>query len=374
MEKRTKILFIMTALNGGGAENVLTTLLRNLDYTKYDVELLLTFLDGVYLDKLPKEVKLKSIYGTHKLLRRVLMYLYRHFGWLTMIYYLVRRQCEHYDTIVSFMEGEPLLYHSMLLGNASKNVTWVHIDLVYNHWSKKYFYNDAENNIYNQMDMIVHVSHMVKERFNQVITINNDIAQIVLYNIIESDYIRNLSLLEAPISKSKLTICASGRLESQKAFHRLINVSLILKNKDYDFDVWIVGEGTLREKLQEQINNNGLQDIVHLLGFHKNPYPIIKQADIYVSTSITEGLPIVICEALVLGLPIVATRVTGTTELLDDEYGVLVEECENSIAEAISHLIEDTDLRTKYQKKSLERADIFELSKSLKQIYNCIGE
>ncbi len=372
MNRRKKILFIMTALNGGGAENVLSTLLCNIDYTLYEVELLLTFSKGVYLKRIPENVVVKTIYHNNIWLRKLLMFLYRRFGWKYGIKLLLNQNCaEWYDTIISFMEGEPLLYHSMLCKKSLNNVTWVHIDLSKNYWSKKYFYKNEEYDCYNMMNHIAFVSKQAKVAFSTLFKINSAIKQSVVYNIVDSNLILSKAEENPRIVKRKFTICASGRLEKQKAFHRLVEIAQRLKDKGYDFDVWILGMGSLYSELDQQIRNNDLLDVVHLLGFCDNPYPIMKQADLFISTSITEGFPIVICEALIIGLPILATKVTGTTEILEEgKHGVLSTENIEELTNKTEILLMNRSELVKYAHLSVLRANqLFDLQRQLKDYY-----
>ena len=132
--------------------------------------------------------------------------------------------------------------------------------------------------------------------------------------------------------KRKFTIVAVGRLVEAKRFDRLINVCGMLKQNHYDVDTWIIGEGHLRNELEDQIKELHLQDNVFLLGFKNPPYAYMREADLFVSTSDVEGYPLVVCEAMTLGLPIVATKITGPMELLENNrYGLLVEKKEEDI-------------------------------------------
>ena len=117
----------------------------------------------------------------------------------------------------------------------------------------------------------------------------------------------------------------------------------------------------------------GLQNDVAFLGFEENPYPYLKQSDIFVSTSLSEGLSYVICEALVLGIPVVATKTSGGMELLEDgKYGILAEHDDASIYGAIKQLVDSDVLYKEYQAKSLSRAKIFNIEDTMAQFYDII--
>ena len=108
------------------------------------------------------------------------------------------------------------------------------------------------------MHEIVFVSKDAQLQFNHCFpTIN--VQQRVIYNLIDTELIRKEAEREKP-KKRKFTIVAVGRLVEAKRFDRLINVCGMLKQNHYDVDTWIIGEGHLRNELEEQIKELHLQD------------------------------------------------------------------------------------------------------------------
>lgn len=366
----------MTALNGGGAEKVLVTLLQNFDYTRFEVELLLTQTNGIHQSKIPQSVTVKTIY-TFKFLRRLLLYIYRKIGNVFLIKQRLHRlSSEYYDTIVSFMEGEALLHHALIVNKSSNNVTWVHTNLKMHHWTKWLFYQSDEEKFYNMMQQIVFVSHNAKDEFGKLYSISPQIYQSVVNNIVDTQMILDLSQEQTEIKKRKFTICTLARLSPPKALDRLILATKLLKCKGYNIDVWILGSGRLYDTLKNMILENDLEDVVHLLGFFSNPYSIVKQADLFVCTSNVEGFPIAISEALILGLPVVSTNIKGVNELLcNGEYGLLTEENADDIANKLEFLITNENMRTEYAKKSIVRAEqLFQIQNQLDNYYSILNK
>lgn len=372
MNNKTKILFIMESLNEGGAEKVLIDILKNFDYNVYNVTLLLKSNQGVYLSQVPQQVKLLILCKNQFFLRlyKLLMLLYLKIGINFLVSsYIKQRVKDCHDVTVSFMEGFPLLAHNALIKKTSLNISWVHTDFNRNHWTKSKFNKRDENKVYNKMDKIIFVSNSAKEELNKVFNITKP-EQRVLYNIIDICNIQSFSSKIIP-EKSKFTLCAVGRLSPVKAFDRLLNVAFKLKQANYDVDIWILGSGYLLDQLQKQAKQLGVDSMVHFFGSVNPPYAYMRQADIFVCTSITEGFPLVVCEALCLGLPIVSTKTTGPIELLDEnKYGILTEHSEESICDAIVYLIQDEQVRKKYANASLERSKMFNVDNTMNEIYS----
>lgn len=197
-------------------------------------------------------------------------------------------------------------------------------------------------------------------------------AKTCLYNIVDADNIRKLAK-EKVVMHDQFTITSIGSLYKVKGYDRLIRVAKLFKDKGYALRFQILGQGEEYESLLQMRDELGLQNDVAFLGFEENPYPYLKQSDIFVSTSLSEGLPYVICEALVLGIPVVATKTSGGMELLEDgKYGILAEHDDASIYGAIKQLVDSDVLYKEYQAKSLSRAKIFNIEDTMAQFYDII--
>lgn len=376
---KKKILFIMPSLPGGGAEKVLIDILKNFDYRSYAVTLLLEFREGVYLNDVPEEVRVLSLHGQntiwferlHRVLRAVRGYAIFH----AVVYrrMLLRRlKGERFDTIVSFMEGAALKFHSYITGKARRNLSWVHIDLKQKHWSLGFF-QDArdEQNAYRKMDKIVFVSEDAKKNFMEICPMRSEQC-VVVYNLIDKRAIQFESMA-FNVKKRTFTICMVGRLNRQKRYDRALGVARKLKEDGKDFELWILGDGALARELNGIASKYGVDDCVRFLGFQKNPYPYMKAADLYINTSEAEGFSLVTCEAFCLGLPVVATMTAGPTELLDNsKYGLLTDESEAAIYNAVKLLMENGDLRRHYHEKAQQRAAMFDVPATMEQIYKIL--
>ena len=374
------VLFLMPSLPGAGAEKVLIEILRHIDYTQYNVSLFLEYREGVYLQDVPDKVSIIALHGPNNLWFQRLHRRLVERGWYAPFHELVYRRMflsllrgKRYDTIISFMEGSAVKFHSYIFDKGKRNISWVHIDFQQKHWSLDFF-RDAEDErqCYEKMDKIIFVSNDAKTGFDSLYHLSAE-KYAVHYNIIDADRIRRLSQMCTAEQKNRFTICMLGRLNTQKRHDRAISVAKTLKELGYDFELWIIGDGELRGKIEKQINEAGLQDVVKLKGFINPPYSMLAQADIFLNTSEAEGFSLVVAEAFCLGIPVVSTNVSGPRELLgDSEYGILTSQEEKDIASAVRTMMDKPLLRKHYSVMSITRSQMFNVDASMSAFYKLL--
>lgn len=362
-----KILFIMYNLAGGGAEKVLIDLLDNIDYTRYEVDLLLIRKEGVYLNSINNNVKVKSIIPCNKnknsLHLRLMSLMYAYFPKILVSYVIGKK----YDVEIAFLEGETSKIATYSKNNHSKKISWVHTDL------EKYITmsREEEEKIYDLTDTIVCVSNKCKDSFNNIYPQYKDKTK-VLYNLIDTNNIINKSKEEFKYNKKY--ILAIGRLVKEKRFDRLIKSYKLLSDEGFSEELIILGEGELRADLEKLVDKLNLKDKVHLYGFKKNPYSYIKNCSLFVTSSDVEGLPLVVAEAIVIGKAIVSTNCVGSAELIDyGKYGILTSKNDEiSLKEGIKKILESDENKRFYEQKSLERSKIFNKAKFMDEFYKLV--
>lgn len=170
------------------------------------------------------------------------------------------------------------------------------------------------------------------------------------------------------IEDRSLPLCVSvGRLEKQKGFENLIEAFSIL-NKRMKARLLIIGDGKLRKSLTEKIQKLGIEDTVSLLGAEQNPYPFVAASDLYVQSSVHEGLSSAPIEALALGKPVVSTNYPfGANEIIEDGRNGLLVPVGNAeaMAEAAERILRDGNLRKYMSEKAKEKAENFNLEKMI---------
>jgi glycosyltransferase involved in cell wall biosynthesis len=164
-----------------------------------------------------------------------------------------------------------------------------------------------------------------------------------------------------------------GRLVTSKGFHLAIKSCKILLDKDYPIKWYLVGEGSERKNLQKLINENHLENHFFLIGADSNPYPYMKNATIYVQTSLFEGLGLTVVEANYLNKPIVSTNFPTVHGILKaGKTGLIAKMNAKSIANQIEILINDVPLREKFIKNS-SMEENNDKEETLKKINNLLN-
>jgi len=163
-------------------------------------------------------------------------------------------------------------------------------------------------------------------------------------------------------------IISVGRLNVQKDFKTLIYAYNYAINKGLDIDLVIVGEGEEEARLRELIKNLNLEKRIHLLGYKKNPYPYIRNAKLFVLSSIWEGFGYVLLEAMALGVPVISTDCkSGPAEILTyGEYGKLVSVGNfEELGEAIYSTYYNKERLKELSLKSVERSKFFSIDRMI---------
>ncbi len=201
-------------------------------------------------------------------------------------------------------------------------------------------------------------------RMDHVIAVSGDLSQLLanlgipprrsslVENGVDTDqYRRRRSVSEAKerigLALGRFTIGTVGRLSAEKGFDLLIRAADQLLRSGLPLDLLIVGEGDERPRLEALIAQLGRKDHFHLLGYRPDPVEVLEALDLFALSSLREGLPNALLEAMALEVPVVATRIAGIPRLIrDGENGLLVEPGdEKSLAAALSRLLEDAALR-----------------------------
>lgn len=372
-----KLLFITESLAGGGAEKVLSVILKNIDKSKFHITLCSIVNTGIYIDELSGIVDYKFVVDDNSRQKNIFKRILNSIKYkliydilpVSWVYFLFIPK--NNDTEVAFCEGFATKLLSKSLNKRAKKIAWVHTDLVNNPWPVDigvYRNSEEEYRAYNSYDRIVCVSETVKRTFCEKYGLADKLS--VIYNPVDKEEIIVKSKeTEISYPYNGFRIITVGRLVKQKGFDRLIRITKRLKDNGFNITLDILGDGPLRHQLKMLINEYGLGSSVNILGFHSNPYPIIACHDLFVCSSYAEGFSLVMAEAMILGLPVISTYCAGPNELLDDgKYGLLVENDDAALFSGIAEVISHQELLAELRMKAGKRSSFFNLSHTIKQI------
>lgn len=159
------------------------------------------------------------------------------------------------------------------------------------------------------------------------------------------------------VDRRPVRLCAIGRFVWQKDYPTLIDAAAILRDRGLDFRLSIAGDGLLREEIRRRIQALRLERQIELCGIQTDVDAWLRQQDILVLSSVEEGQPMVILEAMARGLPIVATKVGGIPDTVRHEQEALLTDAQNpdALATTIGRMVEDVELRVQLGRRARER-------------------
>ncbi len=198
-------------------------------------------------------------------------------------------------------------------------------------------------------DGIITNSQSLKQIYDSFGWWGNDFVRVIYNGVQRPTEITNYDFNKVADVNGYKIILAAGRLNEQKGFEYLVEAARKAKQVGKNWKFFIAGEGKERERLQSMISEYQLDSFVYLIGFQENIFSLFSMTDVFVLPSLYEGMPNVLLEAMLAGLPVVATPVNGTAELINDyENGLLVPVKDGeAIYNKIDELLSDSQLSRK---------------------------
>lgn len=405
-----RVLFVIDSLSGGGAERVATHIINNLDRDRFEVSLCLT-LSNTRVYPVAEDVRVYVLPGAYspKFLRaasaRLAAFLFAliqcvlgkgfsrpyHHARTVLDEFLssvggLRRVVaeERPDVVISFLRNSNVI---VLLARA---LARLRVPVCCS--DRINLSEDLRTVSYpgaNRVLLRLLYGHMLSGRGDRYLAVTRDAGEdiaahfgvslekiITVYNGIDTAQVVDRSNeplgddLERAFSSDGLKVIAMGRLAKQKGHVYLLR-AFHLVQQEFPCRLYILGEGEEKENLESLAQGLGVSDSVHFLGWHANPFAILRRCDFFVLSSLWEGFPNVILEAMALGLPVVATDCpSGPAEVLDGgEYGILVPPGDEvALSNALRAMMADKDLCSRFSQKSRERASHFSLTKMLHNV------
>ncbi|MEH6891946.1 glycosyltransferase [Bacillus sp. JJ864] len=368
------ILIASFDMEVGGVERSLISMLENFDYKNYAVDLMLYRHQGDFMDLITSKVNLldeisqyttfrKSIGETFKDkqysigLARVLSkvkaefigrtkritepgYYQMQLMWKYALPFLPKVDKE-YDVAISFLWPHYFIADKI---TAKKKIAWIHTD-----YSTIEPDVSMDLNMWNKFDYIVAVSEACKNSFvNKYNKLENKV--VVIENITSPEFIKQMANAEVnnPMAvDQRFKVVTVARLSHAKGIDSAVRALKMLKDKSYNDIVWyVVGYGGDEAMIKDLIKDLKLEADFILLGKQTNPYPYIKEADLYVQPSRYEGKAVTVCEAQILSKPIMITDyTTAKSQVRDGVDGYITELSVEGIANGIEKLYKDSVMR-----------------------------
>jgi L-malate glycosyltransferase len=364
MKKKTKILFIIRQLIIGGAESQLYELARRLDKGKYNVIVCSLSEGGYYHEKLQNEgievrvIKKKWRYDILPLFRILALII----KIKPKIVHCVMWTANMWGGLAALFAGSP----KIILSTRSIGI-----------WKKRIHYISGPF-IFNRADLILANSKEVRNYMVKNEGIREDLIEIVYNGLDTAKYedVRNgvdraNNIEKMGIPKDAFVIGCVANLSIQKDHKTLLAAAKRTLELHKNIYFLLVGDGVLRNMLENEARMIGIEDRIIFAGQRKDINKMLACMDIFVLTSIREGLSNALLEAMASGLPAIVTRIGGNIETIEDgRSGFLFDVGDDKkLAELINILYEKNDLRKQMGEFNKNRVrNIFNMDAHIKRM------
>lgn len=363
------ILIASFDMEVGGVERSLISMLDNFDYDNYDVDLMLYSHSGEFMDLVSKKANLLEEDKKYKTFRmsvgqtikslhigislgRILARLKSKGNGTSQMQYmwkytlpLLPRCRKQYDVAISYLWPHYFVAEKV---DAKVKIAWIHTDY-------SIIDTDIELDLkmWDKFDYIVAVSEDCKKSFlNKYPSLLDKV--IVIENITSPSFVKKLSeenVDDFDIDEGIFKVLSVGRYCEAKGFDNAIKALRILKDRGYENIKWfVVGYGGDEDMLKRLIKENNLEDDFILLGKKTNPYPYMKQCDLYAQPSRYEGKAVTVSEAQILGKCVMLTNYnTAHSQVKDEIDGYITELSIDGVVDGIDKLYKNKEFRKKLE-------------------------
>lgn len=355
---KKKVLFVNDEMTMGGVARILNTFLKMIDRDKYEVDLLVLHKRGELLSEIPSDINvisgseffsvidrpLKECKGK-ELLYKLRLLFYMKTGLIKNKIVKERKKIldKHYDIEFSAKEGFCTIFTGY--GDSDKKINWVQVDYKESNYSAHHM--ELVKDALKHIDMNIACSSQVMDSYKELF----DVSKIcVIHNLVDEERIRNMSLEPCDLKlkdNGKINLITVARFHRQKAVDRLIRIQA--KLKDY-YNLIIIGDGGLKEELYSLASELDCFDDIKWLGLKSNPYPYVRECDLFVMSSLYEGYPTMTIESLLSDTPVLTTLVAGVSEQIDDSNGWIVENSEEGLYKKLDELKDKKDILIKLKR------------------------
>lgn len=359
--KKKKITIFMYSLGGGGVQRFVMNLLSKLSYNKYEITIALVNRKGTYLNQLPNYVKIVDLKS-----KRV------HFSLIPLIKHLRKDKPDILFSIDTSINLMAILAKKI---SKYKGKLIIRQAVEFNKYSTSKVKLFLARHLYPKVDKCIVLSNTMKENLSDTIGLSKKKMK-VIYNSIDVNYIlekRSESIDKAIYNIDSPKIIAVGRLTKQKNFAMLLDAfEIVLQHTNAT--LIILGEGEEENFLKEKAKDLMIENRIIMLGFKNNPYKYIYNSDIFVLSSLYEGLSNALLEALACKVPIVTTN--NPDKIIQNGInGYQADLSKKSIADYLIYLLDNEFIRQKIvqnNNKYANQFDIHVMVKKYEEIFDTI--
>ena len=346
--EKSRIAVVIDSYARGGVAMAAQVFLQFLAKEHYEITLFVKHYDPENMLPIPEGVKCcpwaeKKLFSPGNSVKALMNW--RNFGRKAVYETRCRREFPgEYDCAIAYqMVSNEVTVVTLEKIRAKRKVLWLH-------GKKKFPEGDLAfyDSLYSKADRIACVSLETESRFQSLMPRCAD-KTLTVHNLYDIPYI--LEQAKKPADgmdpdSGAVKIVSVGRISKEKGFDRMPEVARRLTDAGYEIRWYVVGDGDRRTEVEEDIRAKRVEDKVCLFGHRTNPYPYVRNCDIYVQPSYTEGFCTSTMEAKILCKPVVTTDVPGMHEqFVSGENGLIVESSADGIYEGIRKLIDSPELR-----------------------------
>lgn len=381
MSTRKKILFVNYSLHSGGVEKSLITVLSLFNYDKYSVDLQLFANEGMFFSQVPDQVNLlpplfpveyrmnirraffallKKGHPLFALCRLLVSFAGRNGTvgermkkmW-NFERHFIRSSKKTYDAVIAYMEGQPI-YYAVTKVKSRVKIGFIHGDYLAMGLDREF-----DLPFLRSLNSLCTVSESCLDALQKAFPEYSGRFH-VIYNIISPSFLRSMAEQGTGFQDDfdGLRVLSIARLSKQKGLDIALPAVAALKRKSLRFCWYIIGIGPEEDALRDMVQKLEISDSVRFLGEQANPYPFLKQCDLYMQPSRFEGKAIAVDEAMVLCRPILLTDFsTAADQVESGKNGLIVPMTSDGVEEGLSRMLKDAELRERFTGE-LSRCDL----------------
>ncbi|TLS35773.1 glycosyltransferase [Pseudalkalibacillus caeni] len=369
------ILISVYDMEIGGIERSLVNMLESFDYDSYNIDLLIFNHSGEFLSLIPDQVNVLPQIKQYSFFRKPIvecvkekqystafvrlaskyianakskfLKLEEGSGYIQMQLslkystYFLPKQSKLYDIAISYAWPHDILAYKV---NAKMKIAWIHTD-----YGKLEIDNKLDLNVWNKFDYIASISDEVTESFLHTYpSLKYKVFQ--MENINSPEFIKKMASEEVYYKhdSESFNLLSVGRLSYVKGFDIAIKALRNLHEQGYQNIKWfVIGYGGYETELRKLIEEYQLKESFILLGKKTNPYPYMKNCDLYVQPSRYEGKAVTVTEAKILGKPVLITNYpTARSQVQDGIDGLICDLSIEGLSRGIKRLMLENELRS----------------------------